>query len=81
MQRSGYSLDQAVYDPRVHKTLDDVTASSACANRMLKAYIAHAFPGSSNKEIRVRARVSLALALDLQYRRTAIVRLLRYALR
>lgn len=65
------SLAQAVYDPDLHGTLDGVTPSSTDANRMLEAYIAHAFPGPSFKEVRAHARASLALALNLQHRRTA----------
>ena len=37
---------------------------------MLDAYIAHAFPGDGNKEIRQHARASLGLAVHLQHRRT-----------
>lgn len=65
------SLAQAVYDPAVHETLDGVMPSTTDANRMLEAYVAHVFPGESNKEVRAHARASLALALNLQHRRTA----------
>lgn len=65
------SLAQAVYDADLHGTLDGVMPSSTDANRMLEAYIAHAFPGPSFKEVRAHARASLALALNLQHRRTA----------
>jgi hypothetical protein len=65
------SLAQAVYDPAVHPTLDGVEASSTDAGRMLEAYVASVFPGPSNKEVRAHARASLALALNLQHRRTA----------
>jgi len=65
------SLAQAVYDPEIHESIDGVTPSSTDANRMLEAYIGHAFPGGSNKEVRAHARASLALALNLQHRRTA----------
>jgi hypothetical protein len=65
------SLAQAVYDPTVHSTLDGVTPSSTDANRMLEAFFAQAFPGGSNKELRAYAKASLALALNLQHRRTA----------
>src|SRR3546814_4225295 len=37
---------------------------------MLEAYIAYVFPGGSN-EVRTHHRASLALALNLQHRRTA----------
>lgn len=65
------SLAQAVYDPIIHETLDGVRPSDTDANRMLEAYIAHVFPGASNKEVRAHHRASLALALNLQHRRTA----------
>jgi len=65
------SLAQAVYDPAIHESLDGVRPSETDANRMLEGYIGHAFPGTSNKEIRAHARASLALALNLQHRRTA----------
>lgn len=65
------SLAQAVYDPTIHESLDGVRPSDTDANRMLEAYIAHVFPGASNKEVRAHHRASLALALNLQHRRTA----------
>lgn len=65
------SLAQAVFDPAIHQTLDGVEASKTDANRMLEAYIAHVFPGESYKEVRAHHRASLALALNLQHRRTA----------
>jgi hypothetical protein len=65
------SLAQAVYDPKVHQTLDGVAPSDTDAKRMLEATIAHVFPGESNKEVRAHARASLALTLNLQHRRTA----------
>lgn len=65
------SLAQAVYDPLLHEPVDGVKPSETDANRMLEAYIAHVFPGASYKEVRAHARASLALALNLQHRRTA----------
>lgn len=65
------SLAQAVYDPSIHESIDGVKPSATDANRMLEGYIAHAFPGESFKEVRAHARASLALALNLQHRRTA----------
>ena len=65
------SLAQAVYDPTIHESLDGVRPSDTDANRMLEAYIAHVFSGASNKEVRAHHRASLALALNLQHRRTA----------
>jgi hypothetical protein len=65
------SLAQAVYDPTLHESVDGIKPSQTDANRMLEAYIAHVFPGASYKEVRAHARASLALALNLQHRRTA----------
>jgi hypothetical protein len=65
------SVAQAVYDPAIHQTVDGVSPSSTDANRMLEAFVAHEFPGESFKEVRAHARASLALALNLQHRRTA----------
>ncbi len=65
------SLAQAVYDPTIHESLDGVRPSDTDANRMLEAYIGHVFHGASNKEVRAHHRASLALALNLQHRRTA----------
>lgn len=65
------SLAQAVYDPTIHESLDGIRPSDSDANRMLDAYVAHVFRGGSNKEVRAHYRASLALALNLQHRRTA----------
>jgi hypothetical protein len=65
------SLAQAVYDPSIHVSEDGVTPSATDANRMLEAYIRHVFPGESYKEVRAHARAALALALNVQHRRTA----------
>ena len=65
------SLAQAVYDPAVHLSPDGVAPSATDANRMIEAYIGHVFPGESYKEVRAHARASMALALNLQHRRTA----------
>ena len=65
------SLAQAVYEPAAHPSIDGVVPSPTDANRMLEAYVAAVFPGESYKEVRAHARASLALALNLQHRRTA----------
>jgi hypothetical protein len=65
------SLAQAVYDPAIHIPEDGVTPSATDANRMTEAYIRHVFPRESYKEVRAHARAALALALNLQHRRTA----------
>lgn len=65
------SLAQAVYDPVRHPPVDGVVIGPADANRMLDAFFAVEFQGSSEKEVRAHARASLALSLNLQHRRTA----------
>lgn len=65
------SLGQSVFDPLLHSSLDGVKPSKTDANRMLVAYIAFAFGGASNEEVRAHAKASLRLALALQHRRTA----------
>lgn len=65
------SLAQAVYDPAIHVSEDGVSPSATDANRMLEGYVGHAFPGESYKEVRAHARAALALALNIQHRRTA----------
>ena len=65
------SLGQAVYDPLLHSSPDGVEPSETDASRMIGAYIAFAFGGSSNEEVRAHAKASLRLALALQHRRTA----------
>ncbi len=65
------SLGQAVYDPLLHSSPDGVEPSETDANRMIGAYIAYAFAGSSNEEVRRHAKAALGLAVALQHRRTA----------
>lgn len=65
------SLGQAVYDPLLHSSPDGVEPSETDANRMIASFIAFAFGGSSNEEVRAHAKASLRLALALQHRRTA----------
>jgi len=65
------SLAQAVYDPLTHTTVDGVKPSDTDAGRLLEGYIAHVLKGSSNETLRKSAKTSLALAVELQHRRTA----------
>lgn len=69
------SLGQAVYDAELHPLIDDKVPTSTDANRMLGGYFAHELGGSSNETVRRHAKASLALALELQHRRTADARL------
>jgi hypothetical protein len=68
------SLAQAVYNPNVHVSLDGVKPSDTDAKRMLEAYIAVAFGGSTNEYTRKHARAACDLAVHLQHRRTASFR-------
>lgn len=65
------SLGQSVYDDLLHSSPDGVQPSKTDAYRMINAYIAFAFGGASNEEVRKHARASLNLANALQHRRTA----------
>jgi len=68
------SLGQAVYEPASHPTIDGVDPSSTDAKRMLEAFLGAVVPGDSNESVRRHAKAALALALDLQHRRTATQR-------
>lgn len=74
------SLGQAVFDPEKHTSLDGVDPSSTDAKRQLEAFLATAVPGSSNETLRRHAKAAVALALDLQHRRTADLKLARLCL-
>lgn len=68
------SLAECVYDPSLHKTEDGIVPSHTDANRMLGAYLSFELQGSSNEAARRHAKAALALANDLQHKRTAIFR-------
>jgi hypothetical protein len=68
------SLAQAVFNPELHPTLDNVAASDTDAKRMLEAYMAVAFAGSAHEYLRKHARAAYDLAIHLQHRRTATFR-------
>lgn len=55
------SLAQAVFDPNLHEPVDGVKPSATDANRMTEAYVQHAFPGESYKEVRGQPRSPLQL--------------------
>lgn len=69
------SLGQVVYSEPEHGTPDGVQVSSTDAKRMLDAYIAATVPGQTNETIRRHVKAALALALELQHKRTADFRL------
>jgi hypothetical protein len=66
-----FSLAEAVYDPNRHTASDGVTPSKTDAARMLEAYFGAEYSGSSNEVLRRHAKASLALAAELQHKRTA----------
>jgi hypothetical protein len=68
------SVAQAVYDTARHPPTDGVPPSNTDAKRMLDAYAAIELAGGPNEGIRRHAKAALALALDLQHRRTATYR-------
>jgi len=69
------SLAQIVFDPDIHKPLDDVSSiSKTDAKRMLEAYLAHEMRGRSNEVARRHAKAALDLANVMQHRRTATFR-------
>lgn len=65
------SLAQVVYSPSLHKPEDEVPPSKTDAKRMLEAYLAKELGSKTNEVARRHARAALALANDLQHRRTA----------
>jgi hypothetical protein len=67
------SAAQAVYQPSLHPTVDGVEASSTDAKRMLEAYINKEATGDS-AESRKHVKSSVALAVNLQHKRTASFR-------
>ncbi len=68
------SVAQEVYDLKKHKILNGVNPSNTDANRMLEAYIETELGGSNNEVVRRVVKSSLALANELQHRRTATFR-------
>jgi hypothetical protein len=65
------SVAQAVYDAARHVAPDGVVPSPTDAQRMLEAFFGAEVAGPSNEAVRKHAKAALALALDLQHRRTA----------
>lgn len=68
------SVAQEVFDPLRHPTEDGAYPSQTDAKRMLDAYIGAALGGGSNEGARRHAKAALALADELQHRRTAAFR-------
>jgi len=65
------SLAQSVYDPGRHIGDDAIQPSKTDANRMLEAFLNVELAGGSNEAARKHARSALALANELQHRRSA----------
>lgn len=65
------SLGQAVYNPQLHASPDDVKPSSTDAKRMLEAFIATEYKGDQNITIRKLVRSAIELAVALQHDRKA----------
>ena len=65
------SLAQAVYNPELHGSCDNVLPSETDVKRMLEAYLESKLSGGTNYEARAHAKTAVALALALQHRRTA----------
>jgi hypothetical protein len=68
------SLAQTVYDSSRHTPMDRTDPSETDAKRMLEAYLANELAGGTNEAARRHAKAALALANDLQHRRTATFR-------
>jgi hypothetical protein len=64
-------LAQAVYDPQKHRSDNNIDPSKTDANRMLEAYFSSEFSGNTNEVLRKHAKAALALAVELQHKRTA----------
>lgn len=65
------SLGQAVYDSKIHTTIDGVRPSATDAGRMVEAFLSATVAGSTNENVRRHARAALQLAVELQHKRTA----------
>lgn len=65
------SLGQAVYDPATQSTPDGVKPSETDAGRMIEAFLLSVAAGGSNESLRKHTRAALALAVELQHKRTA----------
>lgn len=65
------SLSQAVYNPKIHNSLDGVKPSETDAKRMLENYIASELLGGKNEELRRYAKNAYQLSVTLQHRRSA----------
>lgn len=69
------SLAQEVFDPVRHKTLDGVAIGPTDAARMLEAFIAVELGGGTHDEARAHGKAALKLALALQHKRSATLRM------
>lgn len=60
-----------MYSPEAHATTDGIKPSDTDVYRMLEAYFSAEYTGSQNEALRRHAKASLALANELQHKRTA----------
>jgi len=65
------SLAQAVFRPELHWRTAGPPPSTTDSKRQLEAYVAVAFAGSSNEEVRSLVRSAIQLADALSHKRTA----------
>lgn len=65
------SLAQAVYNSKIHTSIDDIQPGETDARRMLESYISTELSSGSNEEARKHAKASLSLANSLVHKRTA----------
>jgi hypothetical protein len=65
------SVGQAVYDPVSHKSPDEVSIGPADGGRMIEAFLSTAMSGDVYEKTRKHVRAAMALAVELQHKRTA----------
>ncbi len=69
------SVAQEVYDPDRHASKEGVPPSDTDAGRMVESFFNAELKGGGNEEARAHAKAALRLALALQHRRTADLRM------
>jgi hypothetical protein len=68
------SLSQEIYDPEIHKTIDDVEPSETDAKRKLEAFLSVELPGEISSIQSKLVKVSYGYANELQHKRTSTKR-------
>lgn len=69
------SVALEVFDSDRHPSMDGKVVSPTDAGRMLEAFIANELGGGANEEARAHGKAALKLALALQHKRSATVRM------